>query len=164
MKSSSPSPTHCLRESIKPPRRFGSYALSRPASMKNLLRPNRSSRFAPHTVPMTKTSISMKRCARYPAARGVLPALVLSGAAFATRGGGVVSASSEASTKKSTAAAKLSDDEKQRGAIARAFNVQPRLIIAEDPPGVRTAHWSEDCRVLAIDGDLAADHRAGRKT
>ena len=157
MKSSSPSPTHCLRESIKPPRRFGSYALSRPASVKDLLRPNQSSRFTLHTVAVTKMSNSMKRCARHPAARGALPSLVLSGAVLATRGGDVVSASSEASTKKSTAAAKLSDDEKQRGAIARAFNVQPRLIIAEDPPGVPTAplvrrlsssrhRWRPSCR------------------
>jgi hypothetical protein len=106
----------------------------------------------------------MKRCARNPATRGVLPALVLSGAVFATRGGGVVSASSKASTKKSTAAAKLSHDEKLRGAIAQAFNVQPWPIIAKIHQEFRPLHWSEDCRVLAIDGDLTADHRAGRKT
>ena len=107
--------------------------------MKVLHRPNRSSRFAPHTVPMTKMSISMKRSARYPATRWVRPALVLSGAALATRGGDVASASFEVSTKKSTAVAKHSDDERQLGTIARTFNVRPRPIIADDPPGVPTA-------------------------
>src|ERR1035441_9025839 len=107
--------------------------------MKDLLRPNQSSRFTLHTVAVTKMSNSMKRCARHPAARGVLPALVLSGAVLATSGGGVVSASSKASTKKSTAMARLSDDEQQRGAIARAFAVQPRLFIAEEPTGAPTA-------------------------
>jgi hypothetical protein len=138
MKSSSPSPTHCLRESIKPPRRFGSCASSRSASMKDLLLPNQSSRFALHTVAVTKTSNSKKQCARCPATRGVLPALVLLGEVSATSGGGGASVSSKASTKKSTAVARLSDDQQQREAIARAFAGQPKLFIAEKPSGAPT--------------------------
>lgn len=128
---------------------------SQPASMKDLFDPHQSSRFAPHTVIVTKTSNSMKRCAGYPATGGVLGASVLSGAALATSGG-FASAASKASAKKSTASG-LSDDKQQRGAIARTFAVQARLVVDEDQPGVPTTplikglsspsgRWQPNCR------------------
>ena len=110
---------------------------SQSASMKDLLGPQQSSRFAPHTVAMTKTPNSMMRCARCPATREVLRAPVLSGAALATSSG-VASAASAASVTKSTLA-KPSNDERQRRAIARTFAVQARPIIAGGLPSVPTA-------------------------
>lgn len=100
--------------------------------MKVLLDPHQSSRFTPHTVTVTKTSNS----AGCPATRGVLGASVLSGSALASSGG-FASTADKASTTKSTAS-RLSDDEQQRGATARTFAVQARLIIDEDQPGVPT--------------------------
>jgi hypothetical protein len=99
---SSPS-NDCLRETNESSRRVGLRVSCRPASMKDLLRPHLSSRFALHTVAVTKKSISIKRWARFWSTPGELLALPLSGAVLATDGGGVASASSKISTKKSTA-------------------------------------------------------------
>lgn len=122
--------------------------------MKGLVRPHQSSRFAPHTVTVTKSSNSMKLGGGCLVAHEVMPALLRSAATSAPRGCGVVSASWESSTKKSTSRAKRSNVAQQRVVIARALAIHSGSIIVEDRPVV-----ADSAHLLAIeDGALSELH------
>ncbi len=132
--------------------------------MKGLVRPHQSSRFASHTVTVTKSSDSMKLGGRYLVTHEAMPEMLRSGATLAPRGCGVASGSCELSTKESTSRAKRSNDAQERVVIARTPAIQCGSIIVEERAGVPTPRWSEECRTQAIDDYLAGDRRASGTT